>query len=72
MGDQNHRIGLSQSVECLDKLGKISSFLRLDRDSHDGGHTELHGNDGMSVLGIGIGKRGRLQNVPVFEHEARV
>ena len=35
-------VGLRQTLETLDELGKITGVLNLDGDLHDRGHGELH------------------------------
>mmetsp|Transcript_11691 Transcript_11691/g.18344 ORF Transcript_11691/g.18344 Transcript_11691/m.18344 type:complete len:626 (-) Transcript_11691:686-2563(-) len=41
-GDDNHRIGLGQTLQALDKLGEVLRVLRLDSATHNRRHRELH------------------------------
>jgi hypothetical protein len=56
---QDTRVGLGQTLQTLDKLGKILGVLDLDGTTNDGGHGELHD---LQVVGSLVGgKSTRLE-----------
>lgn len=59
LGDvsQDTGVGLGETLETLDKLGKIIGVLDLDGTTDDGGDRELHDLHVVSSLGGGDGTR---------------
>jgi hypothetical protein len=56
-GGLHKRIRLGESHESFDELGQVSRVLGFDSNTHDRGHRELHGDNGVRVLIGGEGSR---------------
>jgi len=54
-GARHKRVGLGETLETLDELGKIGGVLALDGATHDRGHGELHGAKRAHILVVGDG-----------------
>jgi len=48
--DLHEGIGLGETLETFDQLGKISRALGLNGHTHDSGHGELHGHERISAF----------------------
>mmetsp|Transcript_17081 Transcript_17081/g.20573 ORF Transcript_17081/g.20573 Transcript_17081/m.20573 type:complete len:397 (+) Transcript_17081:628-1818(+) len=61
----NHRVGLGQTLQTLDQLGKVGGNLGLNRDTHDRGDGELHSLDGVGIDVLLASKGGVLDDVGI-------
>mmetsp|Transcript_14922 Transcript_14922/g.26360 ORF Transcript_14922/g.26360 Transcript_14922/m.26360 type:complete len:806 (-) Transcript_14922:95-2512(-) len=61
----NHGVRAGKTLKTLNELGKIGGVLGLDGNADDGGHRELHGLQGASILSTLLGNGGGLGNVLV-------